>query len=463
MIGTGEYTTGYVGGGASKSDKGAGVIALVLFDQRTQGNVGRLGLVGTNGTKFPGMRAHMQRAIGDAYTGFEAEGALAVETWPADDVGRDTSAYLKALDAFAPGDFATIFTPDDTHFDIALACVERGLHVLVTKPVVKTLENHLKLAAAARRKGVLVCVEVHKRWDPLYADARDRIRNAATMGQFSYMNAYMSQPKSQLETFRFWAGKSSDISYYLNSHHIDFHEWCLAGKARPHTVTATASTGVARATLGRPCEDTIAITALWENMDGGGDGAANGNGAGAGGGAGAAENNSQGVAIYTSSWAAPPSDVHSQQRFHYMGTKGEVTIDQAHRGYSTATDAAGYASCNPLFMKYAPASTGAFAGQNGYGYKSIASFVDAVNQIRAGKATPADFDASLPTVHATKITTAVLEAGRRSLDAGGAPVRIRYGGDGGVHGPAFEPVGLDVASVSWGAGEPPAKRRKAGE
>ena len=26
-----------------------------------------------------------------------------------------------------------------------------------------------------------------------------------------------------LDTFKAWAGKSSDISYYLNSHHIDFH------------------------------------------------------------------------------------------------------------------------------------------------------------------------------------------------------------------------------------------------
>ena len=40
----------------------------------------------------------------------------------------------------------------------------------------------------------------------------------------------MSQPKHQLETFKAWAGKSSDISYYLNSHHIDFHEWCLHGR-----------------------------------------------------------------------------------------------------------------------------------------------------------------------------------------------------------------------------------------
>ena len=31
----------------------------------------------------------------------------------------------------------------------------------------------------------------------------------------------MSQPKFQLETFKSWAGIDSDISYYLNSHHID--------------------------------------------------------------------------------------------------------------------------------------------------------------------------------------------------------------------------------------------------
>lgn len=30
----------------------------------------------------------------------------------------------------------------------------------------------------------------------------------------------MTQPKKQLDTFAGWAGKSSDISYYLNSHHI---------------------------------------------------------------------------------------------------------------------------------------------------------------------------------------------------------------------------------------------------
>ena len=117
-----------------------------------------------------------------------------------------------------------------------LAAIECGLHVLVTKPPVKTLEDHLALLEASRRKGVLVMVEVHKRFDPIYVDARDRIRN---LGGFGYMNAYMSQPKHQLDTFKAWAGKSSDISYYLNSHHIDFHEWSNQGIARPNRVVGT--------------------------------------------------------------------------------------------------------------------------------------------------------------------------------------------------------------------------------
>lgn len=49
---------------------------------------------------------------------------------------------------------------------------------------------------------------------PAYNDARAR---AAALGPFSFFQSYMSQPKSQLETFKSWAGIDSDISYYLNS------------------------------------------------------------------------------------------------------------------------------------------------------------------------------------------------------------------------------------------------------
>lgn len=66
------------------------------------------------------------------------------------------------------------------------------------------------------------------------------------------------------------------------------------------------------------------------------------------------ERYNRGTAVYTSSWVAPKADVHSQQRFFYMGQKGEVNVDQAHRGYTVAKDGDGFRSVNPLFMKYTP-------------------------------------------------------------------------------------------------------------
>lgn len=413
MIGTGEYTTGF-GAASAKSDKAAGVVALTMFDLRRRGFVGRLALAGTNGRKLPAIREHMRRAIGEAYPGSRFD--LSCATFPADDA-VDPEAYRAALDTLPPGSAVTVFTPDDTHFAIALECVRRGMHVLVTKPVVKTLEEHAELAREAAAHNVLVMVEVHKRFDPIYADARDRLR---ALGDFSFLHAYMSQPKRQLETFKAWAGLSSDISFYLNSHHVDFSEWCFLGRARPTRVVGTASTGVASEVVERPCEDTITLTVQWENT----------------------ASKSLGTALYTASWIAPPSDVHSQQRFFCMAHGGEVAVDQAHRGFGVATDASGFASPNPLFMKYTPSDGGVFAGQSGYGYRSFEAFIDAVRRIRAGTATVREFDASLATIHSTFLTTAILDAGRKSLDRAGQPMRIVYGEEGAdeAHPVALEPV-----------------------
>ena len=399
IVGTGEYTTGFVGGAAAKSDKGPGVVALVLFDLRRRGIVRHLRMVGTNGTKFPGIRQHLQTCIGDRYRDLDTS----LQSFPADDVPNDPHAYKQAIRCMSPGDAVIIFTPDDKHAPIALEAVQQGCHVLIAKPIVKTVSEHLQLEAQAKQHDVLVAMEVHKRWDPIYQDARDRI---GSLGEFSFFQSYMSQPKSQLETFRAWAGKASDISYYLNAHHIDFHAWALQGRARPISVYAAAATGVARDV---PTEDTISLMVTWENLP----------------------SHHRAAAVYTASWIAPRSDVHSQQNFHYMGHSGEVRIDQAHRGYSVATDQAGYASPNPLFMKYQPDAQGNFAGQQGYGYRCIEDFVLAARAIRAGQAAPHQFQDSLATVQTTQLVTAILEAGRRSLDTA-APQSIRYHDDGSI-------------------------------
>lgn len=206
---------------------------------------------------------------------------------------------------------------------------------------------------------------------------------------------------------------------------MDFTEYAFGDRARPVSVVAAASTGIAEGVLGRPCEDSISLMVTWRNNASG----------------------STGVATYTASWAAPRADVHSQQRFHCVAAGGEVTVDQAHRGYTMAADASGFASVNPLFMRYS-SDEGRFVGQSAYGYRSIELFVVAAADVRAGKATARDFDKRLATVHCTMMGTAILEAGRRSLDAKGAPCDIVYATEeedearsGAFH---MQPIGLTI-------------------
>eukprot|EP00730_Choanoeca_flexa_P020471 TRINITY_DN9997_c0_g2_i3.p2 TRINITY_DN9997_c0_g2~~TRINITY_DN9997_c0_g2_i3.p2 ORF type:complete len:143 (+),score=26.24 TRINITY_DN9997_c0_g2_i3:22-429(+) len=88
MCGTGEYTTGYVHNSGSKSDKKVGVVGLCMFELRRLGHVGEISCVGTNGTKFPGIREHLSKNISQVYNGLD----VSMQTYPADDVDRDTTA-----------------------------------------------------------------------------------------------------------------------------------------------------------------------------------------------------------------------------------------------------------------------------------------------------------------------------------------------------------------------------------
>jgi D-galacturonate reductase len=204
IIGSGEYVSGIVSsdGSSSSSDKSKGVVALVMFDLRSRKKIGtRIAIAGTCGLKFPHIRQHFASSIAGAYRDID----VSFESFPADDVARKTDSYKDAIATFVPGDLAIIFTPDDSHFEIAKACIEHGMHVCVTKPLVQTLQQHQELAALALERGVMSYVEVHKRWDPIYIDARARLRS---FGDFSFFQAFMSQPKKQLKTFSSWAGIS---------------------------------------------------------------------------------------------------------------------------------------------------------------------------------------------------------------------------------------------------------------
>lgn len=66
-----------------------------------------------------------------------------------------------------------------------------------------------------------------------------------------------------METFKAWAGVDSDISYYLNSHHIDINESMVPGY-QPVRVMASGARGIATDLQCAPgTEDTITLLVDW--------------------------------------------------------------------------------------------------------------------------------------------------------------------------------------------------------
>ena len=88
--------------------------------------------------------------------------------------------------------------------------------------------------------------------------------------------------------------------------------------------------------------------------------------------------------------------------------------------------------CSSLISRYTPDASGFFAGQSGYGYQSIARFIAAAVDVSQGRRTVSEIQAEgvLALADSTLAVTAVLEAGRMSLDADGAGVVIEYDGEG---------------------------------
>src|SRR5450755_2657211 len=74
-------------------------------------------------------------------------------------------------------DAVTIAAPTHLHRDIALACIARGVHVMVEKPIASSVEEGREIIAAARRAGVTLMVGHVERFNPAVEAIADAIRN----------------------------------------------------------------------------------------------------------------------------------------------------------------------------------------------------------------------------------------------------------------------------------------------
>jgi predicted dehydrogenase len=69
-------------------------------------------------------------------------------------------------------DGVIVASPDEAHFEHTVACLERGLHVLVEKPIARSLVHSEAMCRLADEKGLVLMTVANKRYSPPYRRAK---------------------------------------------------------------------------------------------------------------------------------------------------------------------------------------------------------------------------------------------------------------------------------------------------
>ncbi len=153
--------------------------------------------------------------------------------------GADAADRLAALDLHA----VCVATPDDRHFDAALAALSAGKHVLIEKPSVLTLSQLDRLVAVADSRGVVAKVVYHKLADPDHK----KLRTLVTDGVLRHVNnGYCSllEPKA-ISTGQFaeWISGRNPATY-VAVHYLKLIDFTFGPEWNLVRVSATGQRGI---------------------------------------------------------------------------------------------------------------------------------------------------------------------------------------------------------------------------
>jgi predicted dehydrogenase len=85
------------------------------------------------------------------------------------------SDHLKMIEECKP-DLVTLAVPTVLHYKLGLELIERGVNLLIEKPITSTFEEGQELVEQARKNGVVLAVGHIERFNPAIMELRRRIR-----------------------------------------------------------------------------------------------------------------------------------------------------------------------------------------------------------------------------------------------------------------------------------------------
>jgi predicted dehydrogenase len=286
-------------------------------------------------------------------------------------------------------DLAIVSVPDHLHFEFCKATLSKGIATLVVKPLTPTSQEATELIRLAGANKAYAAVEFHKRWDESNVQAKATLEQNL-LGALSYIDVNYSQRISiPSKVFKPWAEKTN-IFQYLGVHYVDLIHF-LTGY-HPQRVMAHGQMGILKAS-GIHTYDAVHVSILWKRLDSG----------------------HTFYSHFNTNWIDPDcTSAMSDQKIKIVGTLGRIELDQKNRGIELVTTKRGIQHLNPYFAEFLPNQDGS-QYFNGYGAKSIMTFLDDVQRLKTGKASLSILQKSRPSFQSALASTAVIEKVNESM------------------------------------------------
>ena len=374
VVGSGMYVSG-------RGTDGYGTIlpAISTFQKETN-RISKVFVVGTN------VQRTQEAEIKSQKLSELTDVKLPIKFFPNEE--DSINSYLQILEQIELPGCAIVAVPDHLHFDVTSACLKKGLHTLVVKPLTPFVHEAEELINLSKKKNLYGAVEFHKRWDRQNLILRDEFQNG-NLGLPLYTWAEYSQRKSiPSQIFKAWVEKSS-ILHYLGVHYVDIIRFVT--EAVPVRVMATGQK-VWLKKQGLDVYDAKQCMVEWKTVGG--------------------HIFNQTLLV---NWIDPEtSSAMSDQKLKFVGTRGRYEGDQKERGVRLLYDFQKLEEPNPDFCRPYQKSDKTLEWE-GYGIYSITTFLDDVCSIFENRIQPAQFEGSRPTFSEAFYSTAVAEAAHKSL------------------------------------------------
>jgi UDP-N-acetylglucosamine 3-dehydrogenase len=127
-------------------------------------------------------------------------------------------------------DAVSIVVPTAKHREVALACIERGLHVLVEKPIAGNIDDAMEMIKKAREKGVKLAVGHIERFNP----AVQKLKEIVSKGELGEITTIIARRVGVFPP----QIKDANVIVDIGVHDIDIFNYLLEKK--PVKITAAA-------------------------------------------------------------------------------------------------------------------------------------------------------------------------------------------------------------------------------